>query len=84
MEQYLHCLKEEKDMHHKCRDYSKDYLSCRMEHDLMSQENLDGLGYSKEATVQGAKEYDFAKEKEGFVAGKHIDKEFKWFFQRFF
>ena len=40
------------------------------------------LGYSEEAKVERAVEYDKSKEKEGFVAGKHIDGRIKWWFQR--
>jgi hypothetical protein len=40
------------------------------------------LGFSPEAKVEGAKEKDRTKEKQGFVAGKHINKESKWWFQR--
>jgi hypothetical protein len=35
------CLQGANDVHHKCRDLSRDYLQCRMEHGLMSQENLN-------------------------------------------
>jgi cytochrome c oxidase assembly protein subunit 19 len=81
MESYLSCLKENKDTHHKCRDFSKDYLQCRMDRDLMSRENLDGLGFAKEDAVVGATEYDSAKEKAGFTAGKHISRESKWWWE---
>lgn len=30
-------------MHHKCRDLSRDYLQCRMDAKLMSEENLDNV-----------------------------------------
>jgi len=40
------------------------------------------LGYSEEAKVEKAVEYDKAKEKEGYIAGKHIDGRMKWWFQR--
>ena len=82
MEIYLSCLKEQADVHHKCRDYSKAYLQCRMDNELMSRENLDNLGFSADKQVTGATEYDHAKEKAGFVAGKHITKESKWWFQK--
>jgi cytochrome c oxidase assembly protein subunit 19 len=82
MEVYLSCLKEHMDKHHPCRDYSKDYLQCRMDRQLMSPENLDQLGFSKDAVVEGAREYDSSKEKAGFTAGKHISKESKWWWQR--
>jgi hypothetical protein len=39
------------------------------------------LGYAKEKDVVGAQEYDKAKEKAGFVAGKHINKKSRWWFQ---
>eukprot|EP00980_Cylindrotheca_fusiformis_P010128 scaffold2253_cov119-Cylindrotheca_fusiformis.AAC.3 len=82
METYLDCLKGSKDVHHKCRELSKEYLQCRMDNQLMSKENLDDLGYGKDKEVKGAHEYDKAKEKAGYVAGKHIAKKEKWWFQR--
>jgi cytochrome c oxidase assembly protein subunit 19 len=82
MTAYLECLQDQNDEHHKCRDFSKEYLQCRMDRQLMAKEDLNALGYSKEAQVKGATEYDNAKEKAGFVAGKHIAKESKWWFQR--
>jgi cytochrome c oxidase assembly protein subunit 19 len=81
MEFYLACLKANKDMHHMCREHSRSYLQCRMDHQLMSPENLDHLGYSEAQKVTGAREYDNAKENEGFVAGKHITKESKWWWE---
>lgn len=48
----------------------------------MASEDLDKLGFSEEAKVESAVEYDKSKEKEGFVAGKHIDGRIKWWFQR--
>ena len=39
------------------------------------------MGYAKEKDVVGAHEYDKAKEKGGFVAGKHINKQSRWWFQ---
>jgi len=68
MELYLNCLKENKDMHYKCRDLSKNYLQCRMDRQLMSREDLNDLGYSEEQQVLGAREYDNRKEREGFIA----------------
>ena len=32
------------------------------------------MGYSEDAKVAKAQEYDKSKEKEGYVAGKHIEK----------
>ena len=79
MEQYLTCLQEHKDTHHHCQEYSKAYLQCRMDHNLMMKESMDSLGFS--GKVQDAKEYDKRKEKEGFTAGKHIGMESKWWWQ---
>ena len=81
MQSYLDCLKVNKDRHYECREHSREYLQCRMDCDLMSKENLDRMGFSEETKVKGAKEYDRAKEKAGFVAGKHIHKEHKWWWQ---
>ena len=82
MDLYLKCLEENKDVHHECREMSREYLKCRMDHGLMAKENLDQLGFASEAKVKGAREYDMAKEKAGFVAGKHISDKPKWWFQR--
>ena len=41
------------------------------------------MGYAKNKDVVGAKEYDKAKEKAGFIAGKHIEKSSKWWFQSY-
>jgi len=77
MQEYLDCLAQHDDRHYQCQDFSKLYLQCRMENGLMSQEDLNHLGYAHKITT--AKEYDLSKEKEGFVAGKHIDKKRSWF-----
>eukprot|EP00543_Licmophora_paradoxa_P010961 CAMPEP_0202476584 /NCGR_PEP_ID=MMETSP1360-20130828/93499_1 /ASSEMBLY_ACC=CAM_ASM_000848 /TAXON_ID=515479 /ORGANISM="Licmophora paradoxa, Strain CCMP2313" /LENGTH=110 /DNA_ID=CAMNT_0049103797 /DNA_START=86 /DNA_END=415 /DNA_ORIENTATION=+ len=78
METYLDCLKSSRDVHHKCRDLSKDYLQCRMDNELMAKENLNEMGYGDSQQVLGAKEYDKAKERNGYVAGKHIDRKGEW------
>eukprot|EP00536_Pseudo-nitzschia_multiseries_P008657 jgi/Psemu1/198667/e_gw1.223.52.1 len=81
MEKYMECLQDSSQMHHKCKQLSKHYLECRMDRQLMSKENLDDMGYSKDKDVVGAQEYDKAKEKAGFIAGKHIQRSSKWWFQ---
>ena len=81
MERYLSCLQESNEVHHKCRDYSKEYLQCRMDHQLMAKENLDQLGFSEDAAVHGAREYDKSKEIAGFTAGKHISHKSKWWWE---
>ena len=52
-----------------------------MDHQLMAKENLDQLGFSEEAVVQGAREYDKSKEIAGFTAGKHISHKSKWWWE---
>ena len=46
-----------------------------------TKQNKIKMGYAKDKDVVGAHEYDKAKEKAGFVAGKHIHKKSKWWFQ---
>jgi cytochrome c oxidase assembly protein subunit 19 len=82
MQAYIECLQANQETHHKCRDQSKDYLECRMSKGLMSQENLEQMGYSEEQKVVDAKVYDKKKEKEGFVAGKHIEGKSQWWWQK--
>ena len=48
----------------------------------MAKENLEEMGYGKDQEVRGAKEYDKSKEKNGYVAGKHIDKASEWWWQK--
>jgi len=82
MKIYLTCLKGSKNQHNHCRDMSKAYLQCRMDNQLMSEEDLNEMGYSQDAKIVGAYEYDKSREREGFTAGKHIEKPMKWWFQR--
>lgn len=56
-------------------------LLTRLLYDTISKHMLQ-LGFSKEAKVENAVEYDKSKEKGGYVAGKHIDGRIKWWFQR--
>lgn len=81
MQEYLDCLQASDDAHYKCRELSKAYLSCRMERQLMAKEKLEDLGYREDAQVVNPVEYDKSKEKAGYVAGKHIAKQSKWWWQ---
>jgi hypothetical protein len=47
---YMDCLHKSNDVHHMCKDLSKGYLQCRMDHQLMSQENLNNV--SNEGVVR--------------------------------
>jgi hypothetical protein len=40
------------------------------------------MGFSAQAKVQNAQEYDKSKEKAGYIAGKHIDKPNRWWWDR--
>jgi hypothetical protein len=41
MEKYLGCLTESDSDHYKCRQFSRAYLECRMENQLMATEDLN-------------------------------------------
>lgn len=45
MVQYLLCLNSNNNSNSKCRQIAKDYLACRMEKQLMAQEDWDKLGF---------------------------------------
>ena len=48
MLKYMGCLRENKDNNNKCRGPAKDYLECRMEHNLMAKEEWSKLGFDTE------------------------------------
>lgn len=83
LQEYLSCLKDEKDVHYKCKELSKSYLQCRMDNELMAKEDLNEMGYGEEQRVKGeVTVYDKSKERAGYVAGKHIEKPNEWWWQR--
>jgi len=43
IDKYLECLNDSNDVHHKCKQLSKEYLQCRMDNKLMSKENLNDV-----------------------------------------
>ncbi|XP_027906956.1 cytochrome c oxidase assembly protein COX19-like [Vigna unguiculata] len=49
--EYLNCLKTEGHQSEKCRQFSKKYLQCRMERNLMAKQDLAELGF-KESNVE--------------------------------
>jgi cytochrome c oxidase assembly protein subunit 19 len=69
MIEFLACLKRNNSEHNSCRELSKMYLACRMDHELMAKDDFSNLGlgdsksYSRVATNEGE------KESKGFVAG---------------
>ena len=82
MKSYLGCLKEKKGDHVDCRELSKNYLQCRMDHELMSKEDMARLGFGDKAEY--IRVTPKCKEAEGFVAGLGVEtgggtkKIFKW------
>ncbi|GLJ29880.1 hypothetical protein SUGI_0590630 [Cryptomeria japonica] len=50
---YMVCLKSNNNKSEKCRDFSKKYLECRMERNLMAKQDISELGFP-EANGSGA------------------------------
>lgn len=48
---YLSCMQQKKSTHYRCSDASRDYLECRMSRGLMTEEDLDSLGYAADRRV---------------------------------
>ncbi|GMK54370.1 hypothetical protein CspeluHIS016_0109560 [Cutaneotrichosporon spelunceum] len=56
MQSYMKCLKANKNDAGACRAESRDYLSCRMDNELMSREEFQNLGLGDvPATTESAK-----------------------------
>ena len=55
MTKYMKCLKMSGSEAADCRQESKDYLECRMQHNLMKRESWDKLGYADLAQNETAK-----------------------------
>ncbi|KAI4325308.1 hypothetical protein MLD38_030720 [Melastoma candidum] len=51
---YISCLKSSGHQSEKCRLFSKKYLECRMEKNLMARQDMSELGFSKETDVQAS------------------------------
>lgn len=51
MVKYMNCLYSNNSNNSMCRDEAKDYLACRMEHNLMAKEDWTKLGFD-ESNVQ--------------------------------
>ncbi|KAA0162126.1 hypothetical protein FNF27_08094 [Cafeteria roenbergensis] len=81
MRAYLSCMQQKKSTHYRCSDASRDYLECRMSRGLMTEEDLDSLGYAADRRVrpkdipQAKKEDAEPKERiAGLQAGDRIRK----------
>ena len=81
MKEFQNCIKTNKGSHAKCREFSKKYLSCRMEHNLMAKEELSDLGFTETAQMNAINASQrvsgIKKEKTGFIAGMNIKGERK-------
>ncbi|KAJ9190233.1 hypothetical protein P3X46_001458 [Hevea brasiliensis] len=53
---YLNCLRSSGHQSEKCRDFSKKYLQCRMEKNLMARQAMSELGFEKEPGLESSEE----------------------------
>ncbi|KAG8379985.1 hypothetical protein BUALT_Bualt07G0146600 [Buddleja alternifolia] len=51
---YINCLKSTGHNSEKCRLFSKKYLECRMEKNLMARQDMSELGFRKEVELQAS------------------------------
>ncbi|KAK9923421.1 hypothetical protein M0R45_031840 [Rubus argutus] len=54
--EYLNCLKNSGHQSEKCRHFSKLYLECRMEKNLMAKQDMSELGFVKESDKEASGE----------------------------
>lgn len=50
--EYITCLKSSGYQSERCRLFSKKYLECRMERNLMARQDMSELGFGKEPDIQ--------------------------------
>jgi len=48
MIKYMSCLRHNDNENTKCREESREYLDCRMKHNLMAKEDWTKLGFSQD------------------------------------
>ncbi|CAL5373785.1 unnamed protein product [Camellia sinensis] len=60
--EYINCLKSGGHKSEKCRHFSKKYLECRMEKNLMAKQDMSELGFGKGGDVEASEE-----KKEGMI-----------------
>lgn len=53
--EYITCLKASGYQSEKCRNFSKKYLECRMERNLMAKQDMSELGFGKEFELDSFK-----------------------------
>jgi len=71
-EEYLRCLDKQRYDNLACRYLAKEYLQCRMDHNLMAREPMNKLGFrdSDDKLRQPRKMRKHKKETLGFVPGE--------------
>ncbi|KMZ73067.1 Cytochrome c oxidase assembly protein COX19 [Zostera marina] len=52
--EYLSCLKTSGHLSERCRQFSKKYLECRMEKNLMAKQNMSELGFENESKPESS------------------------------
>lgn len=73
IDSFLKCLKDNKQDHFPCKSFSKEYLQCRMDNELMERQDLNKLGLSEGGHyVRDLSGLEKRRESEGFVAGTGV------------
>jgi hypothetical protein len=76
MKAYLSCLQSNKQDHYPCKEFSRKYLQCRMDRDLMAKESLDNLGLGESKAYLRVNPTEAGegatKEERGFIAGTGV------------
>jgi cytochrome c oxidase assembly protein subunit 19 len=68
-EEYMECLRRHAGDADACQDAAKRYLKCRMERNLMAQQDLKELGFGESRPASAPPPAAQRKEAAGFVAG---------------
>ncbi len=70
---FLKCLKDNNQDHFPCKAFSKSYLQCRMDNELMERSDLNKLGLAEGGQyIRDTSESQKRREAEGFVAGTGV------------
>lgn len=82
-DRYMKCLKRNKNDNMSCRYIAKEYLQCRMDHNLMAPESMANLGFTEEdETERNARKMIYRgnpeKEQEGWVSARDAIEKRGW------
>lgn len=78
MNTFLDCLRKNNQDHFPCQAYSKAYLQCRMDRELMAKEDMKNLGFDKDGEYVRVQRPDGEKEAQGFISGLTVKAGKKW------